>query len=292
MGRYNENYWSNINMFGMDELWGCEITDSETGLVGSTHRYRSSKEKAYSDAWEDLQNQLRDYYESTTKSNNSSNYNSESSKHKSSSNWDSDNSSSGSYGGTYSSNNSSSDEGSGCLGIIGLIVILAVVFSIIDKSCQSKNNVQQNQMIETQTKTEEKTYDMPKIKRPNFDSGHEKNNESENSYENNTNESTSYNTEIRERENENYQSSTPPCVKFNTGEKWFRNTTSQLITICVDGCGFDAPAQLRIQPYQIECICDLNVGQHVMEFHYGYVGESVNSNFYVIQCQADTAYIK
>lgn len=63
MGRYDENYWSDITsgVFGLDEAWGCEITDSVTGLVGRTNRYRSSKQKAHEDAWEDLQSQLQNY---------------------------------------------------------------------------------------------------------------------------------------------------------------------------------------------------------------------------------------
>ena len=67
MGRYNEKYWDAgpvIHLPGNDEeLYGCEITDSETGLVGSTHRARSSKTKAYDDAWEDLMQKQKDFYE-------------------------------------------------------------------------------------------------------------------------------------------------------------------------------------------------------------------------------------
>lgn len=66
MGRYTEKYWTQgigIHLPGDDdELYGCEIIDSETGLVGSTNRWRSSKAKAYGDAWEDLMQKQNNYY--------------------------------------------------------------------------------------------------------------------------------------------------------------------------------------------------------------------------------------
>jgi hypothetical protein len=67
MGRYSEKYWTQgigIQLPGDDEeLYGCEITDSETGLVGTTNRWRSSKTKANDDAWEDLMHKQKDYYD-------------------------------------------------------------------------------------------------------------------------------------------------------------------------------------------------------------------------------------
>jgi len=66
MGRYQEKYWDASpgihTPFDDGELYGCEITDSETGLIGTTHRARSSKTKAYADAWEDLMQKQKDYY--------------------------------------------------------------------------------------------------------------------------------------------------------------------------------------------------------------------------------------
>lgn len=63
---YDINYWDAgpiiHSPFDDSELYGCEITDIETGIKGTTYRARSSKDKAYSDAWEDLQNKLSDYY--------------------------------------------------------------------------------------------------------------------------------------------------------------------------------------------------------------------------------------
>ena len=68
MGRYNEKYWDNtfpgadivaaIATAGLTTLmedpdisYGCEITDNETGLVGTTHEWKSSKSKAHDAAW-------------------------------------------------------------------------------------------------------------------------------------------------------------------------------------------------------------------------------------------------
>ena len=68
MSRYDVKYWDasvGIHMPVLDpgELYGCEITDSETGLIGTTHRARSSKPKAYEDAWDDLMQKQKVYYE-------------------------------------------------------------------------------------------------------------------------------------------------------------------------------------------------------------------------------------
>jgi hypothetical protein len=67
MSRYNAKYWDAGPVlhtpFDDGELYGCEITDSETGLVGTTHRARSSKTKAYDDAWADLMLKQKGYYE-------------------------------------------------------------------------------------------------------------------------------------------------------------------------------------------------------------------------------------
>jgi hypothetical protein len=64
-GTYDVKYWDAgpIIHTPLDEgeLYGCEITDSETGLVGTTHRARSSKTKAHDDAWEDLMQKRTDY---------------------------------------------------------------------------------------------------------------------------------------------------------------------------------------------------------------------------------------
>jgi hypothetical protein len=66
MSRYEEKYWDAGPIlhtpFDDEEYYGCEITDTETGLVGKTHRARSSKTKAYNDAWEDLMQKQKDYY--------------------------------------------------------------------------------------------------------------------------------------------------------------------------------------------------------------------------------------
>lgn len=65
MSRYSEKYWDTIPIHVpmMDEpLWGCEITDNETGLIGSTNRGRSSKAKAHGDAWDDLMQKQEAYY--------------------------------------------------------------------------------------------------------------------------------------------------------------------------------------------------------------------------------------
>jgi hypothetical protein len=65
--RYDIKYWDAdlpIHMpFDDEELYGCEITDMKTGLVGKTHRARSSKTKAHDDAWEDLMKQQAEYYQ-------------------------------------------------------------------------------------------------------------------------------------------------------------------------------------------------------------------------------------
>ena len=67
MGRYSERYWDDDlpggALFGIEIRYGCEITDSETGLVGTTYKSRSSKTKAHDDAWEDLMEKQREYYE-------------------------------------------------------------------------------------------------------------------------------------------------------------------------------------------------------------------------------------
>lgn len=81
MGRYSERYWDDsipplaeaaaaIVTAGLTTLmddhgvgYGCEITDHETGLIGTTSKYRSSKTKAHDDAWEDLMEKQHEYYE-------------------------------------------------------------------------------------------------------------------------------------------------------------------------------------------------------------------------------------
>jgi hypothetical protein len=81
MGRYSERYWDNsvpplaeaaaaIVTAGLTLLmddhgigYGCEITDNETGVVGTTHEFKSSKTKAHDAAWEDLMEKQHEYYE-------------------------------------------------------------------------------------------------------------------------------------------------------------------------------------------------------------------------------------
>jgi len=49
MERYNVEYWDeNVihTPFSDESIWACKITDNETGIVGMTHRGRSSKTKA------------------------------------------------------------------------------------------------------------------------------------------------------------------------------------------------------------------------------------------------------
>jgi hypothetical protein len=78
MGRYEERFWDAgpiIHLPNDDgDLYGCEITDTETGLVGSTHRARSSKSNAQKDAWDDLMQKQRDYYDNQKTNNRESTY--------------------------------------------------------------------------------------------------------------------------------------------------------------------------------------------------------------------------
>ena len=82
MGRYVEKYWSGNGGYDAMVLiitggtsattedegpWGCEIKDTLTGLVGTTHSYRSSKSSAYDDAWDDLMQKQNEYYEEQNK---------------------------------------------------------------------------------------------------------------------------------------------------------------------------------------------------------------------------------
>ena len=77
MGRYSEKYWTegasealaaivtgglSMLMDGETEFYGCEITDNETGLIGTTHRGCSSKIKAHENAWEDLMKKQEEDY--------------------------------------------------------------------------------------------------------------------------------------------------------------------------------------------------------------------------------------
>jgi hypothetical protein len=66
MSRYIIDYWDeNIihTPFTEESIWGCTIKDTQTGIIGSTDRGRSSKTKAYDDAWEDLMQKQKDHYE-------------------------------------------------------------------------------------------------------------------------------------------------------------------------------------------------------------------------------------
>ncbi len=161
---YSENYWSAFTPFTEDEMWGCEITDSDTGIVGSTNRWRSSKSKAYDDAWNDLQSKLSNYAPSYNEG--SSNY-SDSQSSKSSENINYGDTIGGSYDGGYSGGGSYNGGGSYTTDsndweeIIGkgfaLILILGVIsciFSVFKecnspkrnyKSYQSESNNQSNE---------------------------------------------------------------------------------------------------------------------------------------------------
>lgn len=78
MSRYTEKYWDNFIPFAdmvtevlsaglindkLEVSWGCEITDHETGLVGSTSRMMISKNRAYEEAWADLMEKQQEYYD-------------------------------------------------------------------------------------------------------------------------------------------------------------------------------------------------------------------------------------
>jgi len=81
MERYSERYWDN-SISPLEEVVGaaftlglttlmdnpglayqCEITDHETGVVGTTHEWWSSKAKAHDAASEDLREKQSEYYE-------------------------------------------------------------------------------------------------------------------------------------------------------------------------------------------------------------------------------------
>jgi len=151
MGRYDENYWSDYAPFGMDQRYGCEITDSETGLVGKTYRSRSSKEKAHSDAWDDLQSQLRNYSSSNENTVSSGSY----STYSDSSNYNSSSSekysSTESYSGDYGSSSPGSygkaakeDSSTGCSWVLGLIIIIVIIIAFSERSCIKEPPINRN----------------------------------------------------------------------------------------------------------------------------------------------------
>lgn len=146
MGRYEEHYWSNYAPFDTEEIWGCEITDIETGLVGTTHRWRSSKEKAHNDAWEDLVNKQNELYSQNKDTNSTNlNYSPDQIESKPSIGGGYDNTVNSSGAGSARGSGSSSGDSSGCLGIFALLVIFAITFAIYDNSsCSHTTQVFRN----------------------------------------------------------------------------------------------------------------------------------------------------
>jgi len=178
MGRYEEHYWSTwVPFFPDDEEYGCEITDTETGLVGSTYKYRTSKEKAHDDAWDDLQSKLRDYYNSQPNSpnhessseqyyindnnsdNSDSDYSYSKSDYESSGGNDYSGDSNYSGGGNYSSGGNYSGDNDlwGCIGGVVVIIIIVLVFVSLQKSCDHKRSasIEQNYQLRQQQQQEQ-----------------------------------------------------------------------------------------------------------------------------------------
>lgn len=86
---------------------------------------------------------------------------------------------------------------------------------------------------------------------------------------------------------------TDPCKTKHTGDVCFKNSMSGMITVHLDGGGFNTPSPITIVAGQIGCFYDLKAGSHSWDSRVGFDANTARSgNIKIFECKSDTVEIK